>query len=122
MRIALVSDAKSNPDFFPGLANELSGQVLGIETTEKVAAFPADIPLEAKRLAANCGAIFVFSEVEQALLPVIIGRLLDIELETGVKIIKAVRTKRESEGEKEETAAEFAQLIIESLFEEKALV
>ncbi len=126
LRIALLSDSQCGINFFPKLGEKLSGQIADAEIETHFVPSPEDLPLKAKELASSCDLIFVFSlySEDKSRAEMVVEKLVDVETETGKKIVKAIEeselddinTAEQLEEEKERLAEKWSSLIVKTLF------
>jgi hypothetical protein len=124
MKLILITDKQSDHSFFEQLKKDLESEVLGLDLSEEQVAFPADLPFSVQKHAAEHEAVFVFSELESSIKHVIMNKLIDIEMNGNIVIIKALETKTAEEDvdkpeTDEEKANHYSELIIHSLFRDK---
>jgi len=90
MKIVLLSDSKSEVNILPKLKEKLLGQIADAEVSQHFVHSPSDLPLKAKQLSQNSKLVFVFSDCEKEDARMVVSKLVDIEVQTGTRIIKAI--------------------------------
>lgn len=126
MKITFIGYKESSVNIFGGLGKALRKKISGLEITERFAPFIEDLPEIAQEATENSDFIFVFALTgEKKNIPFIEEKLIDVELKTKTRILKAMRedemSREESEflEEKDNLVDEFTDLIINILFNEK---
>ena len=129
MRISLVSDSKTGINFFPQLRSILEKNVADLECDSVFVPFPEDIPGAASALAADAEIIFVFVLYNEMDFKVkaLFSKLIDIEMQSDVRIIKAIGEREHEQlpgaklqREKEELAEKWGKFILDCLFKPEA--
>ena len=91
MHISLVGCRESTVDFFPELGKALAKKISGVEVGERFVPFPDDLPVVALECAKESDFVFVFALLEdEAKAMFITEKLIDVELSSGTRILKAV--------------------------------
>jgi riboflavin synthase len=115
MKVSLISDSKTRINFFTGLSELLAEKIADIETEIFFVPFPEDIPAKAKEAIeeGESELVFVFSACKKFdfKAELLLSKLVDVELQTGKKIIKVIRKKSFElfQSNKESAGQEFAQ-------------
>ena len=127
MRIALLSESHCGIKIFPPLREKLLAQIADAEIEEHFVSSLEDLPLKAKELAKSNELVFVFSlyaEDEKSKADMVVQKLVDIEVATGKKIVKAIEeseledinTTGQFEEERDRLVEKWANLIVKMLF------
>lgn len=125
MKISLISDSKTRINFFEELSEKLAEQIADIETEVFFVPFPEDIPAKAKESfeSEEADFVFVFSASEKAAKKeLLLSKLIDVELQTGKKVIKAIEKadfdlkKEAKEKEKQKLAKKWAEFLIDYMY------
>jgi riboflavin synthase len=126
MKISFITSAESKVNILPGLVESLSKEIVDLEAEQAFVPSMLDIPLKALEMASTSELIFVFvlypekgPEVETLL-----EKLVDVELQTNTKIIKAVEQsaieelvdEQELEAEKQTLVERWSKFIVDYLF------
>ncbi|MFH1256853.1 MAG: hypothetical protein V1494_06205 [Candidatus Diapherotrites archaeon] len=131
MRIAIISSKDSSLDLTEAMQEFLETEIINAEAEVFVLPGALDIPGKAKRLGDEFELIvvcFFYSEGEESgTVSVLLEKLVDVEVASGVQVIKAVdetsaendSDERETETEKKRLLKKWGELIIESLFPQK---
>jgi len=127
MKISFIGCKENGVDIFPALAKSLSKKISGLELEERFVPAFEDMPLVAEECAVESDFIFAFALVgseEQA--SYIKDKLIDVEIKTETRILKAVEedsmsnTNEENYDEqKEELVKKYTDLIVNILFNER---
>lgn len=126
MKIALLSDSETGINIFSKLREKLSAKIADAEIEEHFVPSPEDLPLKAKELTESNTLVFVFSLYfeKDSSVEMLVEKLVDIELETGKKIVKAIEesevgdisTEEALEEERERLAEKWTDIIVKILF------
>lgn len=125
MRVFLVGDSKTGIDFFPELESFLLGRVVGLEVQSVIVPFPEDVPAAVKSVLGEADLVFVFVLYEELdfKIKALLNRLVDLEMDSGSKIVKAVEesdlgalTGYALEAKKSRLAEQWGSLILSRLF------
>ncbi|MDD5162958.1 MAG: hypothetical protein PHD95_02005 [Candidatus ainarchaeum sp.] len=126
MKVSLISDSKTRINFFPELSELLAEKIADIETEIFFVPFPEDIPAKAKEAieSEESELVFVFSACKKLdfRAELLLSKLVDVELQTGKKIIKIIKKKSldlfqgSEKNEKEELAKKWCEFIIDYLY------
>lgn len=124
MNIFLISDSESGINFFPDLKKTLQGKIADAEVKFFFVPAILDIPLKAKELSPKADLVFAFSAFEEFSFAqeMFLEKLVDVELSSGKKILKAVDEKTwgeeplEKENARKELSQKYAEKIIDLLF------
>jgi len=128
MHICLVS-YKNNPlSISKELGKALAKRISGVEVEERFVPLAEDIPVVAMEAAEEADFVFVFALLEdEELVDFLKQKLIDVELATKTRILKAVSednfsgTNEEDYNEKKELLVkEYADLIVGILFDEQS--
>jgi len=132
MKIFLVSDFESGINFFPELKKEILSKILDIGIESFFVPTVLEIPAKAKELAQKADVVFVFHAFEEFSFrqEILLEKLVDLELSSGKKIIKAVEEKeidensRENEilEEKKALSKKYSEQIVDWLFHPEKFV
>ena len=128
MKIAFIGYQENSINIFKELSRALSKKIANLELEERFVPMLEDIPEVALECSKEADFIFVFalvdSEGERNLLK---GKLIDVELKTEVRILKAIdedEFSNQSEEkflvEKDEAVEKYADMIVSILFNEIA--
>jgi len=125
MRVLLVSDSNTGINFFPLLEAILRKKVAGIDVRQVFVPFPEDIPAAASREQKDAALVFVFVLFEEMdfKIEALMNKLMDLEIKSKKRIIKAVEEdwvggmdEIRLEQEKNNLAEKWAEFILDSLF------
>lgn len=125
MKVFLISDSKTRINFFHELSDLLAEKIADVETEVSFVPFPEDIPARAKEAIESEEAefVFVFSACKKLdfRAEILLSKLIDVELQTGKKIIKIVQKKTfelfaQGENGKQELAQKWCDFIIDYLY------
>ena len=128
MKITFIA-YKDNPvNFFKELASELSKKISGLELGERFVPLIEDIPEVAQEATEDSDFIFIFAvtddDEEKKMLD---AKLIDVELKTNVRMLKAIVAdefsdidEEEYQIEKDKTVEKYAQMVVDILFNETA--
>jgi len=132
MRITLLSDLESEVNLFPEMSEKLKGEVADIELEEAFVPTRADLPKKALDLAQETDLIFVLSLYAEktAAIDMVISKLIDVELKTGISIVKAfeetelfeMESEEEIGLEKDAIAEKWSAFLLKMLFRPDELV
>lgn len=129
MKLTFIGCKESQIDIFTDLSKNLKKRISGVEIEKRFAPFPEDLPELASESADDSDFIFVFAIIpEKNKIGLVEEKLIDVELKTKTRILKAIREDELSSEEedffmeKENLVEEFTQLIIDVLFNEKNLL
>ena len=115
MRIALISSEESITNPLSGLNSFLNEQIINVEVEEITVPMNLDIIAAVNELE-DYNLIFVFVSYakEDAKIKLLLEKLVELEIQKGIKIIKAVELSEEEGGEAEpETIAETADPLVQ---------
>jgi len=128
MKIAFIGWKDNEVSIFKELAAALSKRISGLELEERFVPFLEDLPVVAHECAKECDFVFVFAlveDIEDARF--IKQKLVDVELSTGTRILKAVTEDTVSGMDetdyieaKDELVREYTDTIVNILFNERA--
>jgi riboflavin synthase len=128
MKITFIA-YKDNPvNFAKELASELSKKISGLELGERFVPQIEDIPEVAQEATEDSDFIFIFAVTddgeEKKMLD---AKLIDVELKTNVRMLKAIVAdefsdidEEEYQIEKDKTVEKYTQMIVDILFNETA--
>jgi riboflavin synthase len=127
MKITFVAYKENPVNFFKELAGKLSKKISGLELAERFVPALEDVPEVAQEATEESDFIFVFvvsdDEEERRMLE---HKLIDVELKTSVRILKAVVDdefsdlgEEEYAMEKDETVERYVEMIVSILFNEE---
>lgn len=104
MKITFLSDAESEVNLFPEFSAKLRAEVADIELEEVFVASKEDLPKKALDLSQEAELIFVFTLFPErtAKIDMVLEKLIDVELKTGISIVKAFEESEVFEMESEE--------------------
>jgi len=129
VKIALLSESKTGINIFSKLREKLSAKIADAEIEEHFVPSPEDLPLKAKELTESNAIVFVFSlyPEKDSSVEMLVEKLVDIELETGKKIVKAIEqseiedisTEEQLDEERDRLAEKWADTIVKILFSPK---
>jgi hypothetical protein len=127
MNIALVGYKDTPVSIFSELGKSLSSKISGLEIVARYAPVPEDLPAIALECAAESDFVFVFALVDDEELAVFIKRkLIDVELASKTRILKAVELDDVSGlseelyyAKKDELVEEYSRRIVDVLFNER---
>ncbi|VVB75201.1 Uncharacterised protein [uncultured archaeon] len=128
MRITFIGYKENSINFFPELGKLLSAKISGVELEERFVPFVEDLPIVAAEASADSDFIFVYALVDESeQVPLIKQKLIDVELASKTRILKLVEDDSFSGlnqddlfDKKTELSREYAQLIVDILFNEHA--
>ena len=115
MKVALITSSEQPVYFFPELAAVLVERVSDLEIEEFFVPFGFDIPFQAKACK-NFDAVLAcyhYDSDQTATAALVIDKLVDVELSTGVKIVKAVEPIFDEDLDREEDLAAFKDALVE---------
>lgn len=127
MPIMLVSSSEAGINIFPELIEKLSEQIADADFQHFFAPLNTDIPMQVKEVISSAELVFVFVPYERADFRqrVVLEKLIELELQGEVKIVKAFEECENPEGLSEEKksalksemAEKWSKHIIKVLFE-----
>jgi hypothetical protein len=124
MKISFIGCKNNNIDIFRGLAEKLSKKVSGLELNERFVPFVEDVPIVALEESEESDFVLVFVVLEEPN-SFLMEKLVDVELKTGVRILKIILNDDFSDLEEEEFLEQkdllidkYVDLIIGILFNE----
>jgi len=128
MKISFVGYKESSINIFPALSKALSKKISGLELEERFVPQLCDIPEIALECTKESEFVVVFALTEEKnLIESIKEKLIDVELKTGVRILKEINLDSFSSldeedylEEKDLLVEELSQRIIDILFNENA--
>jgi len=100
MKLYLVSD-KQNSTILTEVQKELEKKVLGLRIEICLCAFPADIPFEVKNCLKKAEAIFAYSIIDKEMKSMLARKLIEMEFDSNIKIIKALEAKKAKKKKKQ---------------------
>jgi len=126
MKISFVGYKESGVNIFPDLAKALSGRISGLSLEERFVAFPEDLPFVALECTKESDFVFVFAFVDNdELAEELKQKLVDVEIKSSTRILKAIEAGGISSAEedefleeKEKLVQKYADLIVAVLFNE----
>ena len=126
MKITFIGYKDSGVNIFPDLAKALSSKISGLALNERFAALPEDLPFLALESSEESDFIFVFALLDdEVLAEKIKAELVEVEVKTETRILKAVEEESISDSdenrfleEKEALVKKYADLIVSILFNE----
>jgi len=126
MKIALVSDSESGVNIFPLLRERLSQEIADVKLEEAFVPTKLDIPHKVLELTQTSDLIFVFCLYSEKdfQVQILLDKLVEIEIKTGTKILKAVEQSEieeladveEIEAETQALAEKWASFILNYLY------
>lgn len=125
MRIFLVSDSKTGINFFPQLEGLLRARIADAEIEQVFVPFPEDVPAAVNNILEEADLVFVFVLYEELdyKVKMLTEKLVDIDMKSETKIVKAVEETwidtvepMLMEQEKEKLAEKWADFIVDRLF------
>jgi hypothetical protein len=127
MKITFIGYKDNSISFFPQLAKALSKRISGLELEERFVPFAEDLPIVALEASEESDFIFVFALLDDAkTVDFIKKKLVDVEIVSKTRILKAVDEDEYSGMEeedyldkKEELVTIFSDLIVKILFNEE---
>lgn len=122
MRVALLTDKGSRADaLLEKLGDRLCREVAGLEVARETVDGVWDLPLCALRHAADADLVVVLVRARgHARLERVLEKLVDVELQTGTPVLKAVEEGRREEARSDEEAADaWAAAVLARLFGEE---
>lgn len=90
MKISFIGCQEDSVNIFKELAKELSKKVSGLELSERFVPFVEDFPIVALEETDESDFIFVFSNSVVEKKDFLLEKLIDVELKTGVRILKII--------------------------------
>jgi len=128
MKISFVGVAEPKVSVFSDMAKNLSKRISGLELEERFAPTLNDVPFLCEECAEDSDFIFAFALVEdEAEVKYIVDKLIDVEIKTETRILKAIiedelSTLDEEEyfDAKEELVKKYCDLIVDILFNERS--
>jgi hypothetical protein len=126
MNISFVSTKGTPVNIFSDLAKALSKRISGLELEQRFVPFPEDLPGVALECAKNSDFVFVFALLEdEETVRFVKEKLVEVELLSRTRILKAVEvddfsgTKEEDfAAKKEELVEKYVDLVVAVLFNE----
>lgn len=91
MKITFLTDSESRVNVFPALVESLREEIADLEAVEEFVPKKEDLPQRALELVEETDLLFVltlYSE-ENKRIQMVLEKLIDVEIKTGIKIIKA---------------------------------
>jgi len=125
MRIFLVSDSKTNINFFPQLEAFLKKKIADAEIESVFVPFPEDIPAAVSGVKAESDLILVFVLYEELdyKIQALLNKLIDLEMRGKTKIVKVIEESEYGtlsefrlDQEKDKLAEKWGQFILNYLF------
>ena len=125
MRLFLFSDSKTGINFFPMLEELLHKKIADLQVETIFVPFPEDLPAKAAAVAAESDLAFVFVLYQEKdfKIEALLNKLIDLEMQKGMKIIKAIEESElenfnevQLEEEKDRLAEKWSEFIINYLF------
>ncbi|MDD3083443.1 MAG: hypothetical protein PHP82_00280 [Candidatus ainarchaeum sp.] len=110
MKISFVGCKEDSINIFKDVAEKLSKKVSGLELNERFVPFLEDLPIVALEETEESDFIFVFVSTNEDQKSFILEKLVDVELKTGIRILKAIEID------------DFSDLGEEEFFEQKDLL
>jgi len=91
MKISFLADSESGVNVFNELIVKIKEEIVDIETDEVFVPTRLDLPKKAFDLAPQSDLIFVLClyPKQDALIETVLSKLIDVELKTGISIVKA---------------------------------
>ncbi|MDD4250906.1 MAG: hypothetical protein PHX27_01795 [Candidatus ainarchaeum sp.] len=127
MKISFIGCADNSINIFKAVAGALSKKISGLELNERFVPFVEDLPIVALEETEESDFIFVFVMVEENQKNFLIEKLVDVEIKSGVRILKAVEIDEISDIDEEEfielkdsLVEKYSQLMVNILFNEIA--
>ncbi len=128
MRITFIGCKDNSINFFAELGKLLSAKISGVELEERFVPFAEDLPIVAAEASEDSDFIFVFGLVEdEEQVHMLKQKLIDVEVASKTRILKIVEAdsfwglgEDELLDKKTELSREYAQLIVDILFNEHA--
>ncbi len=125
MKISFIGCKEDSLNIFKELAGELSKKVSGLELNERFVPFLEDLPIVALEESDESDFIFVFALTEENRKDFFLKKLIDVEIKTGVRILKAIEIDEFSDLDEEEffeqkdlLVEKYSDLIVNILFNE----
>jgi len=127
MKISLISTKDTAVRIFPDLGKALSKNISGLELEERFVPTPLDLPFVALECAKESNFLIVFALVEDDdEADFIKKKLIDVEIASGTRILKAVESDTLSgltgykfDEEKAGIVSELSKIAISILFKER---
>jgi len=127
MKITFIGYKENSVNIFPELAKSLSKKISGLELEERFVPFAEDLPIVALEASEESDFIFVFALLDdEKMVDFVKKKLVDVELASETRILKAVDSdefsgmdEEEYLQKKEELVANFSDLIVRILFNEE---
>jgi hypothetical protein len=125
MKMSFIGFKDSPINIFKEMAEDLSKKVSGLELSERFVPFVEDLPIVSLEESEESDFIFVFALVEEEKKDFVTQKLIDVELKSGVRILKSIMVDEFSDLEeedyiqqKEELVEQQVELILGILFNE----
>ncbi len=132
MKITFLSDSESKVNLFPELSEKIREEIADIDLEEVFVATKEDLPKKALDLSQESDLVFVLSLYAEndPGISMVKEKLIDVELKTGVSIVKAIEESEvfdldsgeEIALEKEALAEKWANFLVKILFHPDQLV
>jgi len=130
MRITFIGYKDNSINFFSELGKILSAKISGVELEERFVPFAEDIPIVALEASEDSDFIFVYALVDEAEEVLVVKqKLIDVELAKKTRILKIIEedsfaglNQDDLFDKKNELSREYAQLIVDILFNEHAFM
>lgn len=115
MKLALITSSEQPLYFFPELATALTEKVGDLEIEEFFVPFAFDIPFTANKCTDFDAilACYHYDSEQSGTAALVIEKLVNVELSTGVKIIKAVEPIFDEDLDQEEDVNDFKTELVE---------
>jgi hypothetical protein len=125
MKIAFVGYKENPVEIFKELAKELSKKISGLELEERFVPSLDDLPIVAFESSKDSDFIFVFAVGEKSELKLVEEKLIDVELQSQTRILKALEeddfsglVEEEYYMEKDKLVEKYVEIIVGILFNE----
>jgi hypothetical protein len=128
MRITFIGYKENSINFFAELGKLLSAKISGVELEERFVPFVEDLPIVAAEASEDSDFIFVYALVDESeQVSLVKEKLINVELSSKTRILKMIEEDSFSGlnqddllDKKTELAREYAQIIVDILFNEHA--
>ncbi|MEM0360337.1 MAG: hypothetical protein QXK06_03310 [Candidatus Diapherotrites archaeon] len=126
MKVVFLADSEGGINVFPELIGRLKREIADLETEEFFVPVKEDLPKKAMDLAQEADLVFAFllCPERNARVDMVVSKLIDVELKTGISIVKAVEeseifgleSEDELDMEKEAIAEKWSAFLVSLLF------
>jgi len=125
MHIFLVSDSKTDINFFPELEKELKRKIADLEIETIFVPFPEDVPAAVSHVLEEADLVFVFVLYDEMSFKIqtLLNKLVDLDMRNKTKIVKVIEESEfenldemRLEQERDKLAEKWSKFILDLLF------